>query len=179
MSNRLQLNLEHGTNIACAPFAMISTQRGFRQATRGPDTGAFHHPLFRRDQPHLCLDMVCQRSRNSSKQPKNKQMSGNLSIAPLTKESLDTILPSAASQQTQPPNSRVATVSVSDDTGSSDTGTAESSHVARAPTIKHGISSDKGFVQKVLKDHEEMERLRIAKVMLYRAYVEALQGAGH
>ena len=116
MSNRLQLNLEHGTNIACAPFAMISTQRGFRQATRGPDTGAFHHPLFRRDQPHLCLDMVCQRSRNSSKQPKNKQMSGNLSIAPLTKESLDTILPSAASQQTQPPNSRVATVSVSDDT---------------------------------------------------------------
>lgn len=36
---------------------------GFRQATRGPDTGAFHHPLFRRDQPHLCLDMVCQKSR--------------------------------------------------------------------------------------------------------------------
>ena len=36
---------------------------GFRQASRGPDTGAFHHPLFRRDQIRLCLDMVCQRSR--------------------------------------------------------------------------------------------------------------------
>lgn len=35
--------------------------RGFRQATRGADTGAFHHPLFRRDKPELCLDMVCQR----------------------------------------------------------------------------------------------------------------------
>jgi len=39
---------------------------GFRQATRGPDTGAFHHPLFRRDEPQLCLNMVCQRSRDRS-----------------------------------------------------------------------------------------------------------------
>jgi len=45
---------------------------GFRQATRGPDTGAFHHPLFRRDQPQLCLDMVCQKSRKRSSSSKNK-----------------------------------------------------------------------------------------------------------
>ena len=36
-----------------------SLRRGFRQQTRGPDTGAFHHPLFRRDQPELCLEMEC------------------------------------------------------------------------------------------------------------------------
>jgi len=36
---------------------------GFRQATRGPDTGAFLHPSFRRDQPQKCLEMVCQKSR--------------------------------------------------------------------------------------------------------------------
>eukprot|EP00529_Nitzschia_sp_RCC80_P028879 CAMPEP_0113453582 /NCGR_PEP_ID=MMETSP0014_2-20120614/7428_1 /TAXON_ID=2857 /ORGANISM="Nitzschia sp." /LENGTH=336 /DNA_ID=CAMNT_0000344973 /DNA_START=108 /DNA_END=1118 /DNA_ORIENTATION=- /assembly_acc=CAM_ASM_000159 len=37
---------------------------GFRQATRGADTGAFHHPFFCRDQPELCLQMVCQKSRD-------------------------------------------------------------------------------------------------------------------
>lgn len=37
---------------------------GFRQATRGADTGAFHHPFFRRDQPELCVKMVCQKSRD-------------------------------------------------------------------------------------------------------------------
>lgn len=34
---------------------------GFRQVTGGPDTGAFQHPLFRRDQPHQCLDMECEK----------------------------------------------------------------------------------------------------------------------
>lgn len=37
---------------------------GFRQAVRGSDTGAFHHPFFRRDQPSLCAKMVCQKSRD-------------------------------------------------------------------------------------------------------------------
>lgn len=36
---------------------------GFRQVTRGPDAGAFHHKFFRRDEPRLCLQMICQRSR--------------------------------------------------------------------------------------------------------------------
>lgn len=145
--------------------------RGFRQATRGPYIGAFHHPLFCRDQPTLCLDMVCQRSRNSSKQAKAKQAGGNLKIAPLTKEFLDSILP-AQSQNLQT-DGKVATVSVSDETGSRSNVSAVSLNL---PTIKQGISSDKEFVQRVLKDHEEMERLLIAKVMLYCAYVEALQG---
>jgi len=36
---------------------------GFRQISRGPDAGAFHHPLFQRENPKLCLEMVCQKSR--------------------------------------------------------------------------------------------------------------------
>merc|ERR1712232_597257 len=36
---------------------------GFRQATKGPDSGAFHHPLFRRDNPELCLQMECKKSK--------------------------------------------------------------------------------------------------------------------
>jgi hypothetical protein len=36
---------------------------GFRQVTRGPDAGAFHHKCFRRDEKRLCLQMICQRSR--------------------------------------------------------------------------------------------------------------------
>lgn len=36
---------------------------GFRQVCRGTDAGAFHHKLFHRDKPEMCLQMVCQRSR--------------------------------------------------------------------------------------------------------------------
>jgi hypothetical protein len=36
---------------------------GFRQVTRGPDSGAFHHNFFNREEPDLCLKMVCQRSK--------------------------------------------------------------------------------------------------------------------
>jgi hypothetical protein len=36
---------------------------GFRQVTKGQDTGAFHHKFFKRDEPELCLRMVCQKSR--------------------------------------------------------------------------------------------------------------------
>ena len=122
--------------------------------------------------------MVCQRSRNSSKAAKAKQAQANVKIAPLTKESLDTILP--ASTEAAKSNRRAAPVSVSDESGSEDSRAiagADASAQARLPAIKQGISSDKEFVQRVLKDHEEMERLRIAKVMLYRAYVDALQAA--
>ena len=36
---------------------------GFRQVTRGPDSGAFHHKFFNREEPDNCLKMVCQRSK--------------------------------------------------------------------------------------------------------------------
>ena len=38
---------------------------GFRQISRGPDSGAFCHDLFQRDAPELCRGMVCQKSRKS------------------------------------------------------------------------------------------------------------------
>lgn len=135
--------------------------------------------------------MVCQRSRNSPKQSKAKQTESSVKIAPLTKESLDAILPTTV-ENTQR-KEHVATVSVSEESSNSEEsrGAASSTNknnnkqdtaataaaTVTMPTIKRGISSDKDFVSRVLKDHEEMERLRIAKVMLYRAYVEAMQGA--
>jgi hypothetical protein len=128
--------------------------------------------------------MVCQRSRSNAKPSKAKPVeAANMKIAPLTKEALDTILPTATGEPTKTKEAHVATVSVTDDTSSEDSGgaatTSNGSATASIPTIKQGISSDKEFVQRVLKDHEEMERLRIAKVVLYRAYIEALQGAQH
>jgi hypothetical protein len=130
--------------------------------------------------------MVCQRSRANAKQSKAKlllpvETAAHVKIAPLTKESLDTILPTTTSTGEAPKTeaAHVAAVSVSDDTGSEDSSGAATSNgsASSLPTLKRGISSDKEFVQRVLKDHEEMERLRIAKVVLYRAYIEALQGA--
>mmetsp|Transcript_46702 Transcript_46702/g.141490 ORF Transcript_46702/g.141490 Transcript_46702/m.141490 type:complete len:403 (-) Transcript_46702:212-1420(-) len=38
---------------------------GFRQVNKGPDSGAFHHPLFRRDEPAMCYGMECQKSGKS------------------------------------------------------------------------------------------------------------------
>lgn len=46
---------------------------GFRQNSRGLDTGAFQHPLFKRDEPELCVDMVCQKSRKPSSAAKKKK----------------------------------------------------------------------------------------------------------
>lgn len=36
---------------------------GFKQITRGPDTGSFSHAKFHRDDPALCLHMVCKTTR--------------------------------------------------------------------------------------------------------------------
>lgn len=53
------------SNAACKypSFTRKLNRWGFRQVTRGPDAGAFHHKFFCRDQPRLCLQMICQRSR--------------------------------------------------------------------------------------------------------------------
>lgn len=48
---------------------------GFRQVTRGPDAGAFHHKLFCRDEPGLCLQMICQRSRRHKDVDKSESVS--------------------------------------------------------------------------------------------------------
>jgi hypothetical protein len=51
----------------------LHNNRGFRQATRGADTGAFHHQFFRRDEPEFCSKMVCQKSRDRQQQGMQKQ----------------------------------------------------------------------------------------------------------
>lgn len=38
---------------------------GFRQISHGPDSGAFYHELFKRDDPEACRGMVCAKSRKS------------------------------------------------------------------------------------------------------------------
>ena len=40
---------------------------GFRQVTRGPDTGSYSHPLFKRNQRELCLRMKCHYSERELK----------------------------------------------------------------------------------------------------------------
>jgi hypothetical protein len=61
----------------CSFHFRPTKNRGFRQATRGADTGAFHHPHFRRDQPELCLQMVCQKSRDRQASIASTSNSGN------------------------------------------------------------------------------------------------------
>mmetsp|Transcript_3857 Transcript_3857/g.5245 ORF Transcript_3857/g.5245 Transcript_3857/m.5245 type:complete len:507 (+) Transcript_3857:203-1723(+) len=52
-----------GTACKYPSFTRKLNRWGFRQVSRGPDAGAFHHDLFHRDKPELCLKMVCQKSR--------------------------------------------------------------------------------------------------------------------
>jgi hypothetical protein len=42
-----------------ASFTRKLNRWGFRQVTKGPDHGAFHHKLFQREKPLLCLKMFC------------------------------------------------------------------------------------------------------------------------
>jgi hypothetical protein len=42
-----------------ASFTRKLNRWGFRQVTKGPEHGAFHHDLFQRGKPILCLKMFC------------------------------------------------------------------------------------------------------------------------
>jgi HSF-type DNA-binding len=217
---------------------------GFRQATRGPDTGAFHHPLFRRDQPHLCLEMVCQRSRDRSSSSKGgggttrqqKNLPAKKRHVLLTKETLD-MMNSQAPTTTGVPHSasspstteeghedlfqqRHATVSVTDSDSQSmrssvltpaaaDGTSSTASSLAAAATALFGafvatamqkppqaspvsmngscigaitipqpprITTDAALAQRAIAERNEQERLRVAKAMLYHAYLQAIQG---
>lgn len=176
---------------------------GFRQATRGPDTGAFHHPYFKRDEPELCLDMVCQKSRKQSASSKGnkrktssststakvssidlltKDASTTNGVMPLTKDNL------AALATTQDPNvqmrSNVSTISIDGSvaTGLSVTGMVRSpwanSHHNFAVTqpLSPWVPNDPNLVAATLLKREENERLTVARSMLYEAYLTALRG---
>jgi hypothetical protein len=226
------------------PMIFSLLNRGFRQATRGADTGAFHHPLFQRDQPDLCVDMVCQRSRDrKSSQPqaaaqahshahqqqqqrskgplKKRSPSGPAAAAPpppqaqgeqqppvastlLTKEALDNM---CESQQLQTDCSmdvcttvyhRVSAVVSVEDSASENNSCGGSSDQERGscrrssslalkkkqqqqspqpPRMQTTVTADAFVVQLALQQRDEMERMRLAKAMLFNAYMNALQAA--
>jgi hypothetical protein len=65
--------LPEGGSTKYPSFTRKLNRWGFRQQTRGSDTGAFHHPYFLRDQRDLCLKMVCQKSRDRQVAAAQKQ----------------------------------------------------------------------------------------------------------
>lgn len=154
----------------------LGHDRGFRQATRGPDTGAFHHPLFRRDKPELCLDMVCQRSRDRKPSAKKSPTLKEIKVASVqTGDSLEDSLKAINTAEDQSPAAAATVVSVDD--SRSDTSVAESSTFSTPciAKIPKGITNDKGMVESSLHQRDVMEHLRVARAMLYESYMKALK----
>lgn len=168
---------------------------GFRQATRGPDTGAFHHPLFSRDKPHQCLDMVCQRSSTrdssagsstASKKSKSKKQQQRL-----TKESLKMMQTEATTTKQQPRAVSVddtqsvnsaATSSISSNGVVASTTKKTASSAASTPlavikssTLPSTVSNDPDLVAAALVKRDEEERMRMAKSMLYDSFLQAMK----
>lgn len=168
---------------------------GFRQATKGPDTGAFYHPLFRRDQPQQCLGMECQKSpRNrrpsaasTGKRKTTKALNTSFSAVPLPTSQdsnqqealksgtlLKTTLPTfqPARRQHLP---ETATVSADDRSLSSGGGatspTQQSSQIILSPCVP----SDPLLVAATLQAQQQREKLAVAKAELYEAYQNALK----
>ena len=106
-------NSSKSSSTACKypSFTRKLNRWGFRQVTRGPDAGAFHHKFFRRDEPSLCLQMICQRSRRRKGDEKSdvvnilprniSQMSINTAISVTDSESI-----SSGSNKTNAPHTR-------------------------------------------------------------------------
>jgi hypothetical protein len=146
--------------------------------------------------------MICQRSRDrksncpnssicsSSHLPLKKRVlacddgSSSKKISPLTKESLEAMSPPAS--QTLCARA-LATPSVTDDSRSATSNSSSSStsplHTPTLPLASAGsmsmplaITKDSKFVAGVLKERDEMERGRVAKAMLYQAFMQALRG---
>lgn len=139
--------------------------RGFRQATRGPDAGAFTHPLFRKDQPELCRDMVCQRQARPERAQSGRVTKGGrkLEVTSMDEDSRIT-----------KENSNAAFVS--DDTDSSASGSDNGQEVSLKHPIPRGITHDRNFADKIQQQRDEAERLRVAKTMLYTNFMYALNG---
>ena len=58
------------TSLKYSSFKRKLNRWGFHQIRKGPDTGAFHHPLFKRDEPALCLQMDCEKAGTSNSRAK-------------------------------------------------------------------------------------------------------------
>lgn len=167
---------------------------GFRQATRGPDTGAFHHPLFRRDQVELCRNMVCQKSRkrrNTKSQPKVAPVEPMV-ISPKTPTATPTAPPTPtnaapttltakslaflSANSTVRSASTMSQVSVDDKSVSSNMFPVASTalSITSAPSVPL-LPKDPELVAKALKEREEREKLNVFRSILYDAYLQALK----
>jgi len=74
-------SLKASNSSACKypSFTRKLNRWGFRQISRGTDAGAFHHKLFQRDEPDMCLRMVCQRSRRRKSEKKAEEEQATVS----------------------------------------------------------------------------------------------------
>lgn len=177
---------------------------GFRQATRGPDTGAFHHPFFRRDEPDLCLDMTCQKSRKrqvglserskkstGSTPSKNAFQSSSKNpemTAALTKESLATLPTSelnhhsktvsldSADERSLSPGPSSYDIQKTTTTSPPQQFHQFTYHSPVMSQLTTLLPSDPTLVAKALRDLEEREKLTVAKSLLYQAYLDAIRG---
>lgn len=187
------------SNTKYASFTRKLNRWGFRQATRGPDTGAFYHPSFRRDQPDLCVDMVCQKSRKRSSPSKRanggrpvksstesssrKPIEATACVTKLTKETLATLPTSEPHHQ-----SKTISVDSSDDPRLSPSPPSSPGSLLDLPSPAYRppipgallfpspwVPTDPTLVAKALRDREEREKLTIAKAMLYQAFMDAMK----
>lgn len=160
-------------SISFFPLGPLSTKtstvhRGFRQATRGPDTGAFSHPLFQRDKPELCSGMVCQRSRELGSPEKSKNKARRVE-SPIKNSK-------ASSKMDMPsPDTKAAHPEPTVGALPSDTSSVEQGPMLPTLQVPDGIVNNQSLVHAVLKQRDEIERLRAAKAMLYDSYMKALR----
>eukprot|EP00536_Pseudo-nitzschia_multiseries_P016640 jgi/Psemu1/222030/e_gw1.1179.22.1 len=165
---------------------------GFRQATRGADTGAFHHPFFRRDQPKLCVKMVCQKSRDRqhghdkqrSLPPKKRSIPEGAPLALGNSQKAmssmvcdaDIVAISTATRQSVQMPGIVTADDRSISTSSTTSQTSFNNSMGRrgASRVMPFISNDTKFVASTLRQRESLEVYRAAKAMLYDAYMKAV-----
>lgn len=202
--------LTPGISTKYPSFTRKLNRWGFRQITRGPETGAFHHPLFRRDKPELCLEMFCQR--NSKKEPKKnaektpeKQRTKITSdkkmkkrrVSMLTKESLEvmnkeqeqngfSVITTSNLQTVVKDNIKPVAATVSEDSqsmrsstsGSGNNNVIETIGSSRSVPSRGGstIVNNPELVQRAITKRNEEERMRLAKVMLYNSFLQAMNG---
>ena len=150
--------------------------------------------MFRRDRPEACLDMVCQRSRDRKGEahkkshkslPLKKRMSEE--YAPLTKESLDSMLPNQshlgeARTVSVDDNRSVASTANSASTGAlngsqATAATPQASATVASSTTQSRFCTNSDIVKKALRRRDEEERLKVAKAMLYQSFLKAVNGS--
>jgi hypothetical protein len=118
--------------------------------------------------------MVCHRTKSGErhlKKLKNRMEPPKKSYLRLTKDSLDEV----AQRYEDSHGKNAATVSISEDTESNSS--LDNSEIAGKYDVSHQhISIDRKVIDDALQRRDELERLNANRVMLFEAYLKALQG---